>query len=188
MSDVHLYPVPEHFKAGAAINLERYRAMYAESVNSPDTFWAEQAKQFLTWQQPWTQVTKSDLRKGEVAWFIGGKLNVSVNCIDRHLPQRANQTAIIWEGEPGDSRSITYRELHQEVCKTANALASLGVTKGDRVAIYMGMVPELPMAMLAACEGTRADGPSAGAGRLDGRSALSLRRRPWRTPSNNSGC
>lgn len=150
MSDVHLYPVPEHFKAGAAINLERYRAMYAESVNSPDTFWAEQAKQFLTWQQPWTQVTKSDLRKGEVAWFIGGKLNVSVNCIDRHLPQRANQTAIIWEGDdPAEDQLITYGELHTEVCRLANALRARGVKKGDRVCIYMPMIPEASYAMLA---------------------------------------
>ena len=150
MSDVHLYPVPEHFKAGAAINLERYRAMYAESVNSPDTFWADQAKQFLTWQQPWTQVTKSDLRKGEVAWFIGGKLNVSVNCIDRHLPQRANQTAIIWEGDdPAEDQLITYGELHTEVCRLANALRARGVKKGDRVCIYMPMIPEASYAMLA---------------------------------------
>ena len=150
MSDVHLYPVPEHFKAGAAIDLERYRAMYAESVNSPDTFWAEQAKQFLTWQQPWTQVTKSDLRKGEVAWFIGGKLNVSVNCIDRHLPQRANQTAIIWEGDdPAEDQLITYGELHTEVCRLANALRARGVKKGDRVCIYMPMIPEASYAMLA---------------------------------------
>ena len=150
MSDVHLYPVPEHFKAGAAIDLERYRAMYAESVNSPDTFWAEQAKQFLTWQQPWTQVTKSDLRKGEIAWFIGGKLNVSVNCIDRHLPQRANQTAIIWEGDdPAEDQLITYGELHTEVCRLANALRARGVKKGDRVCIYMPMIPEASYAMLA---------------------------------------
>ena len=150
MSDVHLYPVPEHFKAAAAIDAERYRAMYAESINSPDTFWAEQAKQFLTWQQPWGQVSKSDLRKGEVAWFIGGKLNVSVNCIDRHLPHRANQTAIIWEGDdPAEDQLITYAELHTEVCRLANALRARGVKKGDRVCIYMPMIPEASYAMLA---------------------------------------
>src|SRR6478609_8028261 len=98
MSEVHLYPVPESFKTSAAIDLERYKAMYQQSVNDPDTFWAEQANSFLTWQKPWSKVTKSDLKKGEVAWFIDGKLNVSVNCIDRHLPARANQVAIIWEG------------------------------------------------------------------------------------------
>ncbi len=150
MSDVHLYPVSEHFKTSAAIDLERYRAMYAESVNSPDTFWAEQAKQFLTWQQPWSQVTKSDLHKGDVAWFIDGKLNVSVNCIDRHLPQRANQTAIIWEGDdPAEDQLITYAELHTEVCRLANALRARGVKKGDRVCIYMPMIPEASYAMLA---------------------------------------
>lgn len=150
MSEVHLYPVPDHFKAGAAIDHERYRAMYAESINSPDTFWAEQAKQFLTWQQPWSQVTKSDLRKGEVAWFIDGKLNVSVNCIDRHLPQRASQTAIIWEGDdPAEDQLITYAELHTQVCRLANALRARGVKKGDRVCIYMPMIPEASYAMLA---------------------------------------
>lgn len=150
MSEVHLYPVPDHFKAGAVIDHERYRAMYAESINSPDTFWAEQAKQFLTWQQPWSQVTKSDLRKGEVAWFIDGKLNVSVNCIDRHLPQRASQTAIIWEGDdPAEDQLITYAELHTQVCRLANALRARGVKKGDRVCIYMPMIPEASYAMLA---------------------------------------
>jgi acetyl-CoA synthetase len=150
MSEVHLYPVPERFKSSAAINLARYKEMYDQSINSPDTFWAEQAKTFLTWQQPWSQVTKSDLRKGEVAWFIDGKLNVSVNCIDRHLPARANQTAIIWEGDdPSDDQFITYQELHDQVCRLANALRERGVKKGDRVCIYMPMIPEAAYAMLA---------------------------------------
>ena len=150
MSDVHVYPVPESFKSKAAINLARYKEMYDQSINSPDTFWAEQAKRFLTWQQPWTEVTRSDLRKGEVAWFVGGKLNVSVNCIDRHLPSRANQTAIIWEGDdPSEDQSITYQELHDHVCRLANALRERGVKKGDRVCIYMPMIPEAAYAMLA---------------------------------------
>ncbi|WP_323814221.1 acetate--CoA ligase [Cellvibrio sp. NN19] len=150
MSEVHLYPVPESFKSKAAINLARYKEMYDQSINAPDTFWAEQAKAFLTWQQPWTQVTKSDLKKGEVAWFVDGKLNVSVNCIDRHLPARANQTAIIWEGDdPADDQSITYQELHDQVCRLANALRERGVKKGDRVCIYMPMIPEAAYAMLA---------------------------------------
>ena len=150
MSEVHLYPVPESFKSKAAINLARYKEMYDQSINAPDTFWAEQAKAFLTWQQPWTQVTKSDLKKGEVAWFVDGKLNVSVNCIDRHLPARANQTAIIWEGDdPADDQSITYQELHDHVCRLANALRERGVKKGDRVCIYMPMIPEAAYAMLA---------------------------------------
>ncbi|HCS65988.1 MAG TPA: acetate--CoA ligase, partial [Cellvibrio sp.] len=110
----------------------------------------EQAKTFLTWQQPWSQVTKSDLRKGEVSWFIDGKLNVSVNCIDRHLPARAKQTAIIWEGDdPSEDQFITYQELHDQVCRLANALRERGVKKGDRVCIYMPMIPEAAYAMLA---------------------------------------
>ena len=150
MSEIHLYPVPESFKSTAAINLARYKEMYEQSINAPDTFWAEQAKTFLTWQQPWSQVTKSDLRKGEVAWFIDGKLNVSVNCIDRHLPARAQQTAIIWEGDdPAEDQFITYQELHDQVCRLANALRERGVKKGDRVCIYMPMIPEAAYAMLA---------------------------------------
>lgn len=150
MSEVHLYPVPESFKRNAAINLARYKEMYDQSINAPDTFWAEQAKTFLTWQQPWSQVTKSDLRKGEVSWFIDGKLNVSVNCIDRHLPARAKQTAIIWEGDdPSEDQFITYQELHDQVCRLANALRERGVKKGDRVCIYMPMIPEAAYAMLA---------------------------------------
>lgn len=150
MSEVHLYPVPERFKSTAAINLARYKEMYDQSINAPDTFWAEQAKTFLTWQQPWSQVTKSDLRKGEVSWFIDGKLNVSVNCIDRHLPARANQTAIIWEGDdPSEAQFITYQELHDQVSRLGNALRERGVKKGDRVCIYMPMIPEAAYAMLA---------------------------------------
>ena len=150
MSEVHLYPVPESFKTKAAINLARYKEMYDQSINAPDVFWAEQANSFLTWQKPWTQVTKSDLKKGEVSWFVDGKLNVSVNCIDRHLPARANQTAIIWEGDdPADDKAITYQALHDEVCRLANALRERGVKKGDRVCIYMPMIPEAAYAMLA---------------------------------------
>jgi acetyl-CoA synthetase len=150
MSDTTLYPVTEHFKATAAIDLDRYKAMYAQSVDAPDTFWAEQANQFLTWQAPWSQVTKSDLHKGDVQWFVDGKLNVSVNCIDRHLPARAEQVAIIWEGDdPDEDQFITYQELHDEVCQLANALRARGVKKGDRVCIYMPMIPEATYAMLA---------------------------------------
>ena len=150
MSEVHLYPVPESFKQNAAIDLARYKAMYQQSANDPDSFWAEQAKAFLTWQQPWSQVTRSDLKKGEVAWFVGGKLNVSVNCIDRHLPARANQTALIWEGDdPAEDQFISYQELHDQVCRLANALRERGVKKGDRVCIYMPMIPEASYAMLA---------------------------------------
>ncbi|MBE8718756.1 acetate--CoA ligase [Cellvibrio polysaccharolyticus] len=150
MSDVPRYPVPEDFKKKTLIDNERYKSMYDASINNPDEFWSEQARQFLTWQKPWTQVTRSDLRKGKVEWFIDGKLNVSVNCIDRHLPARANQVAIIWEGDnPAEDKHITYAELHREVNKLANALRARGVKKGDRVCIYMPMIPEATYAMLA---------------------------------------
>ncbi len=150
MSDVHLYPVPAQIKSSAYIDLALYRSMYQQSIESPETFWAQQANQFLTWQKPWSKVVKSDLKKGEVAWFIDGKLNVSVNCIDRHLPARANQTAIIWEGDdPAEDQQITYQELHDQVCRLANALRERGVKKGDRVCIYMPMIPEASYAMLA---------------------------------------
>lgn len=150
MSDVHLYPVPAAIKNNAHIDTAKYQSMYQASIQSPDTFWAEQAKQFLTWQQPWSKVTQSDLTKGEIAWFIDGKLNVSVNCIDRHLPARAKQTAIIWEGDdPSDDQLISYQELHDQVCRLANALRERGVKKGDRVCIYMPMIPEAAYAMLA---------------------------------------
>src|SRR5690606_4042044 len=100
--------------------------------------------------KPWSQVVKSDLARGEVEWFIDGKLNVSVNCIDRHLPSRANQTDLIWEGDdPSESKLVTYAELHAQVCRLANALRERGVKKGDRVCIYMPMIPEASYAMLA---------------------------------------
>jgi acetyl-CoA synthetase len=150
VSQAHLYPVPESFRAHAAINHDRYRAMYEESINQPDVFWAAQAEQFLTWHAPWSQVSRSDLRSGEVAWFIDGKLNVSVNCIDRHLATRSEQVAIIWEGDdPAEDQLITYAELHRQVCRLANALRARGVKSGDRVCLYMPMIPEACYAMLA---------------------------------------
>ena len=124
--------------------------MYDASIKDPDSFWAEQANTFLDWSKPFDQVRDCDMRKGLVNWFIGGKLNVSVNCIDRHLPARANQKAILWEGdEPGTERTITYQELHDHVCEMANVLKERGVQKGDRVCIYMPMIPEAAFAMLA---------------------------------------
>ncbi|WP_341939529.1 acetate--CoA ligase [Marinimicrobium sp. C2-29] len=150
MSEHHIHPVPEAFKKHAAIDADRYRALYKQSVEDPDAFWAEQAEAFLTWDKKWDSVCKSDLPKGEVAWFSGGKLNVSANCVDRHLEQRADQVAIIWEGDdPAEDQLITYRELHEEVCRLANLLRERGVKKGDRVCIYMPMIPEAAYAMLA---------------------------------------
>jgi len=145
-----IYPVSAELQRDALINKERYQELYKQSVNDPDTFWAEQAEQFLTWQEKWHTVSKSDLNKGEVAWFLGGKLNVSVNCIDRHLATRADQTAIIWEGDdPADDQHISYQQLHTEVCRLANVLRQRGVKKGDRVCLYMPMIPEACYAMLA---------------------------------------
>jgi acetyl-CoA synthetase len=150
MSEFPVHPVPKAFKTGAHIDKERYEALYRQSLEDPTRFWGEQAEAFLTWQQPWQEVSSSNLSKGEASWFTGGKLNVSVNCIDRHLPKRAEQTAIIWEGDdPNEDKRITYRELHDQVCRLANALKERGVTKGDRVCIYMPMIPEAAYAMLA---------------------------------------
>ena len=150
MSEIHTYPVPVEFAASAHINEQQYHQMYKQSVENPDQFWAEQAEQFLTWDQRWSKVSEYDFVKGEAAWFIDGKLNLAYNCIDRHLETRADQTAIIWEGDsPDDAKNISYRELHQEVCKLANVLKQRGVKKGDRVCIYMPMVVEAAYAMLA---------------------------------------
>ena len=150
MSDIKIYPVPENLKSSALINKEQYEAMYTASIETPDTFWAEQATDFLDWTTPFTQVSKCDMAKGDINWFLNGKLNVSSNCIDRHLPARADQVAILWEGdEPGLDRKITYQELHDHVCEMANVLKQRGVKKGDRVCIYMPMIPEAAFAMLA---------------------------------------
>jgi acetyl-CoA synthetase len=150
MSDFALRPVPEELKSSAHIDRDRYESMYRRSVEDPDGFWAEMAEEFLDWEQPWDSVCDYDFRKGEASWFAGGKLNVSVNCIDRHLPARADQTAFIWEGDdPAVDSRVTYAELHDQVCQLANALRARGVKKGDRVCIYMPMIPEAAYAMLA---------------------------------------
>jgi acetyl-CoA synthetase len=150
MSESSIFKVPESFKANALINAESYKALYERSINDADAFWAEQAQQFLTWQAPWSKVSESNLHKGEVKWFVDGKLNVSVNCIDRHLPARADQVALIWEGDnPDETEHITYQQLHDRVCQLANALRARGVQQGDRVCIYLPMIPEAAYAMLA---------------------------------------
>jgi len=150
MSESAVYPVPEQWKENAWINQDRYKAMYQQSIENPDQFWAEQAAEFLQWESPWQTVRDVDFSKGEATWFGGGKLNVAVNCIDRHLAKRADQTAIIWEGdEPTDDKKINYRELHDNVSRLGNVLRDRGVKKGDRVCIYMPMIPEAAYAMLA---------------------------------------
>ena len=131
-------------------NEEKFQQTYDDSISNPNDFWATQATEFLTWQQTWSQVSRCIMAGGEIDWFLDGKLNASENCIDRHLTDKASQTAIIWEGdEPGDSKKISYGELFKEVCKLANGLKSLGVKKGDRVCIYMPMIPEAAFAMLS---------------------------------------
>ena len=150
MSEFPVHPVSEEWAREAFIDHQRYQEMYRRSIEEPDAFWAEQAEQFISWDQPWGKVCEYDFTKGHAAWFSGGRLNVTVNCIDRHLPTRAAQTAIIWEGDdPSVDKKISYGELHAEVCKLANALRSRGVAKGDRVCIYMPMIPEAAYAMLA---------------------------------------
>ena len=144
------YPVSEKAKQHTHLTEQQYQQMYRQSIEQPDEFWAEQANEFLDWHKPFEQVSNVNFNKAEIEWFKGGQLNVSYNCIDRHLAERGEQTAIIFEGdEPTDSRHISYNELHSEVCKFANVLKSRGVKKGDRVCIYMPMIPEVGYAMLA---------------------------------------
>lgn len=148
MSEKHVYPAEP--QSHSLIDKDAYEAMYQASIKSPDTFWADQAKAFIDFFEPWDTVVSGDFSKADVKWFDGGKLNVCYNCIDRHLPNRADQVALIWEGdEPDTSESITYQDLYNAVCRFANVLKSRGIKKGDRVCIYMPMIPEAVYAMLA---------------------------------------
>ncbi|UCE88861.1 MAG: acetate--CoA ligase [Pseudomonadota bacterium] len=150
MSDQKVYEVPAEFAKQAHIDEATYEKMYQRSVDDPDGFWSEQAEKFLTWFSPWNKVQEWDYTTADIRWFDGGKLNVAYNCLDRHLETRGDQTAIIWEGDdPNDDKHITYREAWEQVCKLGNVLKSRGVKKGDRVCIYMPMVPEAAYAMLA---------------------------------------
>jgi acetyl-CoA synthetase len=150
MSEQKQYPVPRQTAKHALLDRHQYEALYRRSVEDPEGFWTEQADKFLTWTNKWRRVLDWDYSKGHIKWFEGAELNVSYNCLDRHLAKRGTQVAILWEGDdPGEDRKITYRELHTEVCKFANALKRRGVRKGDRVCVYMPMVPEAAVAMLA---------------------------------------
>ncbi|MGA8528546.1 MAG: acetate--CoA ligase, partial [Acidobacteriaceae bacterium] len=143
-----VFPPPAEFAQKAHIkNLAEYQRMYERSVKDPEGFWADAARE-LHWFEPWQKVLDWNLPWAK--WFFGGKINLCYNCVDRHVAGgRANKTAILWEGEPGEIRKLTFRELHAEVQKFANVLKGLGIRKGDRVAIYMGMTPELAIALLA---------------------------------------
>ncbi len=146
-----LYPVPEALAKSAHADEAKYLEMYRQSIQDPDGFWAEQGKQ-VDWIKPYTKVKNTSFEHSDVSikWFEDGTLNVSANCIDRHLEHNADKVAIIWEGDdPQDDAKITYRELHQQVCRLSNAMKSQGVKKGDRVTIYMPMVPQAAYAMLA---------------------------------------
>ena len=149
MADERVVAVKPHIAATTHMDDETYQAMYAESISSPETFWAKQAEKYVTWFKGWERVSHADFGSGDIRWFEGGKLNASYNCLDRHLESKGDDTAIIWEGdEPGDERLISYRELHSQVSRFGNLLKSRGVNKGDRVAIYMPMIPEAAVAML----------------------------------------
>ncbi len=147
--DNNILPIAENYK-DAHVNATQYEQMYAQSLGDPEAFWAKQAEAF-SWHKKWDKVKDTSFTSPvTIKWFEGAKLNITENCLDRHLPARANQTAIIWEGDdPNDAKHITYQELFDNVCRMANVLKNLGVKKGDRVTIYLPMIPEAAYAMLA---------------------------------------
>ena len=150
MAEEKVYKILDDIAKHAFIGTERYQEMYTRSIEKSDIFWEEQAEKFLTWFSKWDKVQQWDYKNVGIKWFTNAKLNVSHNCLDRHLEERGDQVAIIWEGdEPDVDKHITYRELHQEVCKFANVLKSRGARKGDCISIYMPMIPEAAVAMLA---------------------------------------
>ena len=152
MSEIKTYEVPAAIAAKAHINAEQYASMYQRSVDDPNGFWAEQAEKFVTWSKKFDTVMDYSFSPENlyIKWFEGGQLNVSYNCLDRHLATRGDQVAIIWEADnPAEDKKLTYREMHTQVCKLANVLKSKGVKKGDRVCIYLPMIPEAAVAMLA---------------------------------------
>ncbi|MGD8341118.1 MAG: acetate--CoA ligase [Gammaproteobacteria bacterium] len=152
MSESKQYPPPPGLTKSAWIDQARYEELYAASIEDPEAFWREQAERELDWITPFTRVKDCSFAAADlhIRWFEDGELNVAANCLDRHLETRGDQTAIIWESDDGsETRRITYRELHEQVCRFANALKAAGAKKGDRVTIYMPMIPEAAMAMLA---------------------------------------
>ena len=157
-SETPVYNPKAEFSAKSHVkSLDEYREIYDRSIADPEGFWAEQAEQRITWFEKWHTVRQVDYHKAEIAWYLGGKLNACYNCVDRHVESgRGNETALIWEGnDPTESKNYTYGDLHAEVQKAGNALKALGIEKGDRVCIYMQMIPELAIAMLPAHESAR---------------------------------
>src|SRR5437764_604877 len=154
LQETRVFPPPKEFSKRARVHsLAQYRKLYEESIQSPDRFWAKQAKNELVWFKPFKKVLQ--WKEPFAKWFVGGQLNVSYNCLDRHLgTATANKAALIWEGEPGmsgkpgEERTLTYKQLHREVCRFGNVLKRNGIKKGDRVLIYLPMVPEAAIAML----------------------------------------
>src|SRR5713101_3120891 len=155
LDEKRVFPPPKEFSKRAQIkSLAQYRKLYGESIRSPEKFWGRAAKNELVWFKPWTKVLQ--WKEPFAKWFAGGRLNVSYNCLDRHLDTPvANKAALVWEGEPaapgkpGEERTLTYKQLHREVCRFANVLKRNGLKRGDRVLIYLPMVPEAAVAMLA---------------------------------------
>lgn len=150
MGEQKVFNPPEDFREKAYIkSIEEYESLYKQSINDPESFWAKAAEE-LTWFKKWGKIMEYDFNKAEIVWFKGGKLNVSYNCLDRHLSSfRKNKAAIIWEAESGENKIYTFQELHRLVCRFANLLKKIGVRKGDRVAFYLPMIPELAIGMLA---------------------------------------
>jgi acetyl-CoA synthetase len=150
MSEIKTYPIPDAIKKSTLLDNQQYLELYRQSIDDPDTFWAEQAERFITWFKKWDKVQDWNYQDVSIKWFVNAKLNVSYNCLDRHLEEKGDDIAIIWEGDnPDDDTKMSYRELHEQVCRFANVLKSRGVKKGDRVSIYMPMVVEVTIAMLA---------------------------------------
>jgi acetyl-CoA synthetase len=150
MEESRVFEPSEEIKKQAYLSMEDYKKLYRKSIDKPDEFWSEMADQ-LEWFKKWDKVCEWDFHKPELKWFVGGKLNVSYNCLDKHIKEgRGNKVALIWQGEPlEENRVFTYQQLHYHVCKFANVLKKQGIKKGDRVSIYLPMIPELPIAMLA---------------------------------------
>src|SRR5262249_31115166 len=147
LKETRSFPPTADFAAKAHIkSVTEYEAVWKRAADNPEKFWAEQAES-LTWFAKWNKVL--EWNEPFAKWFLGGKINASYNCVDRHLELHRNKAAIVWEGEPGDTRVLRYQDLHREVCKFANALKKIGIKSGDRVTIYMPMVPEAVIAMLA---------------------------------------